>query len=272
MIINSGVTVGNGVTITGEYLPVTANLQLFLDAGNTSSISSSTTTWTDISGNGRNFTFTSNLTYTSNGQASNVTMGTALGTGPASNSFGILSGASASDTYDYSYFILTGFSSLTTYNDMNVLYLPGYLGASNSDTSGLWFDFYDGAGSDKFEVYQAGLDYNDPAIYTSGDITGLFDKYYMYAFTNDGFDRYMYYSGNTGIPQLLTVNFGGPYNLQFGTYAAQMGYNFQGFGYGYRGRINCLLLYNRALTFDEIQQNFLAFGQRGLYGTTVAQT
>jgi hypothetical protein len=59
-----------GVTLTGTYvvdLPgiVTTNLSMFLDAGNASSYSGSGTAWTDLSGNSRNGTLTNGPTYTS---------------------------------------------------------------------------------------------------------------------------------------------------------------------------------------------------------------
>jgi len=60
----------SGVTLTGVYvvdLPdiVTANLSMFLDAGNSSSYPGSGTNWTDLSGNSRNGTLTNGPTYSS---------------------------------------------------------------------------------------------------------------------------------------------------------------------------------------------------------------
>ena len=60
----------SGVTLTGTYvvdLPgiVTTNLSMFLDAGNASSYPGSGTDWTDLSGNSRNGTLTNGPTYTS---------------------------------------------------------------------------------------------------------------------------------------------------------------------------------------------------------------
>jgi hypothetical protein len=59
-----------GVTLTGTYITdvpsvVTANLSMFLDAGNSSSYPGSGTTWTDLSGNSRNGTLTNGPTYSS---------------------------------------------------------------------------------------------------------------------------------------------------------------------------------------------------------------
>ena len=60
----------SGVTLTGTYvvdLPgiVTTNLSMFLDAGNAASYPGSGTAWTDLSGNSRNGTLTNGPTYTS---------------------------------------------------------------------------------------------------------------------------------------------------------------------------------------------------------------
>jgi hypothetical protein len=65
MIIGGGITIGPGITITRELSVVTTGLQLYLDAGQAASYSGSGTTWTDLSGNGRNGTLTNGPTYSS---------------------------------------------------------------------------------------------------------------------------------------------------------------------------------------------------------------
>ena len=67
---------------------VTDGLVLALDAGNTKSYPGSGTTWTDLSGNGRNFTWVSTPTFTGGSRPYFSTLGNRC-TGPASNSFGI---------------------------------------------------------------------------------------------------------------------------------------------------------------------------------------
>lgn len=67
MIIESGITIGDGITIVGRSV-LTTGLQLYLDAGNASSYPGTGTTWTDLSGNSRNGTLTGGPTYsTANG-------------------------------------------------------------------------------------------------------------------------------------------------------------------------------------------------------------
>lgn len=88
-VIASGITIGAGVTIAATPSLPTANLALRLDATESSSYSGSGTTWTDISGNGRNFTWQSAPSYTSAGNSSYFSTLNNLAVGPASNSFGI---------------------------------------------------------------------------------------------------------------------------------------------------------------------------------------
>jgi hypothetical protein len=90
MTVNiSGATIAGGVNL-GDYVPVvTGGLQLLLDAGNTSSYSGTGTTWNDISGNGKNFSWTTTPSFTSAGTASYFSTSNLTANGPASNSFGV---------------------------------------------------------------------------------------------------------------------------------------------------------------------------------------
>ena len=62
--ITDGITITGGITINGSPT-VTAGLVLNLDAGNAASYPGSGTAWTDLSGNGRNGTLTGGPTYSS---------------------------------------------------------------------------------------------------------------------------------------------------------------------------------------------------------------
>ena len=72
-----------------------SGLQLCLDAGNSKSSPGSGTTWADVSGNGRDFTWGTAPTYNAAGTVSgyrvpkNISADAEEATGPASNSFGI---------------------------------------------------------------------------------------------------------------------------------------------------------------------------------------
>jgi hypothetical protein len=67
MIIGGGITIGPGITLTGDNAVsvVTTGLQLYLDAGQAASYPGTGTAWTDLTVNGRNGTLTNGPTYSS---------------------------------------------------------------------------------------------------------------------------------------------------------------------------------------------------------------
>ena len=71
-----------------------SNLQLLLDASNPKSYPGTGTTWYDLSGNNRNFTWngTNGVQYTKSGAKSYFSTNGTRAQGPASNSFGINNG------------------------------------------------------------------------------------------------------------------------------------------------------------------------------------
>ena len=77
--IGPGITIGPGVTITNTPGPdiVLTGLQVYIDAGQTSSYPGSGTAWNDISGNGNNGTLVNSPTFTSAGEASYFSFGSA---------------------------------------------------------------------------------------------------------------------------------------------------------------------------------------------------
>jgi hypothetical protein len=78
MIIGGGITIGPGITLTGDNAVsvVTTGLQLYLDAGQAASYSGTGTTWTDLTVNGRNGTLTNGPTYSATNGGSIVFDGT----------------------------------------------------------------------------------------------------------------------------------------------------------------------------------------------------
>lgn len=82
------------MAVNYNTVPYTTNLQLLLDASNSRSYPGSGTTWYDISGNNRNFTWngTGGAVYTSAGQRSYFSTSGTRAQGPNSNSFGINNG------------------------------------------------------------------------------------------------------------------------------------------------------------------------------------
>lgn len=78
-----------GLGLTTSTLPIPRiGLSVYLDASNTSSYSGSGNTWNDLSGYGRNFTWSS-ASWTSSGNLSYFNTSGRVCTGPASNNFGI---------------------------------------------------------------------------------------------------------------------------------------------------------------------------------------
>ena len=67
LVIESGITIGGGISITpvGVSQIVQSGLQLYLDAGNAASYPGSGTAWTDLSVAGRSGTLTNGPTYSS---------------------------------------------------------------------------------------------------------------------------------------------------------------------------------------------------------------
>jgi hypothetical protein len=63
--IGPGITVGAGIEISSEIVPVSAGLQLYLDAGNPASYPGSGSTWTDLVA-AKAFTLYNSPTYSSN--------------------------------------------------------------------------------------------------------------------------------------------------------------------------------------------------------------
>ena len=68
---------------------IESGLVLNLDAANLKSYPGSGNTWTDLSGNGKNFTWSSTPSFTSDGGASCFNTLNLYASGPASNSFGV---------------------------------------------------------------------------------------------------------------------------------------------------------------------------------------
>jgi hypothetical protein len=84
---------------------ITNGLSVYLDATNSASYSGSGSTWIDLSGNGRNFTWVSTPTFTSGTPSYFTTLGNRC-QGPASNSFGI------DNTSGYTIFLIMKQNSL----------------------------------------------------------------------------------------------------------------------------------------------------------------
>jgi hypothetical protein len=205
-------------------------LQLYLDANNLSSYSGSGTTWNDISGNNRNFTWTSSPSYNSSGIKYFNTLGYGAN-GPASNSFGI------NNTSGYTFLF-------TMYQ--NALYTTGAFKwySSNAGTRGIfahatWSDaniYWDQGG-----CCGADTRTNVGLSNSTGNwhVIGLRCNY-------AGTSRTIWDNGT-----ILTTNASGIANINLSATAANVGYTDE-YGTSWNARIGQFAVYNRSLSDTEM--------------------
>jgi len=216
-----------------------SGLQLTLDASNSKSYGGSGTTWTDVSGNGRDFTFTATPTYNSSNAASSFD--TIRANGPNADTFGI--------TASSGYTII-----LVALQD------------SLQNESAFKFPMGDGAGTDARGIFAhcswgSGVVYFDTngststgsgggRVQTSGDGNFGTSDISHYAFTksSNGATQTIYKDGgsvsqgtNRGSAVTLSahpVTFGGDEQYQD----------------GWDAKMHYILVYNRELTATEVKQ------------------
>lgn len=227
---------------------VTNGLSLYLDANNTKSYPGSGTTWFDISGNNRNFTWVSTPTFTSGNQKYFNTLNNRC-TGPASNSFGI------NDTSGYTIVVIMLQNTLTAASAFK-FYKDGSSAASRAIFSHLtWSD-----GNIYFD--QGGCCGGDTRTFVSagGDTT---TNWGMYSLTRQasGSTRKIYKNAN-----LLATNTAAAANISLNSVAVDLGSSdeYGGNASVWNARLGGFMVYNRELTDSEVQQNFNAL--RGRFG------
>jgi len=212
---------------------VTTGLQLYIDAGQTASYSGSGTAWNDISGNGRNGTLVGSPTFTSAG---------------ASSYFSFGSGASQRTSFTYQTPVQTAATAFTwsiwaypTANSDSYV-LMGYRGTTP-------LQFYK-LTTQKFEMYPAEV-FQLFTLNVWQNICVIYDG------TQSGTANMKMYVNGTQVglrdadqpdlsPSAMPFYVGG--DPIAGEYAT--------------ARISQVLVYNRALTTDEISQNYNAVRDR----------
>jgi hypothetical protein len=221
---------------------VLSGLTLCLDAGNTKSYPGSGTTWTDLSGKGKNFTWVSAPTFTSNGSLSYFsTLGNRC-TGPASNSFGI------DNTSGYTLFLVS---------------------KQNALAQSTAFKFYNAGGRGIF----AHCTWSDDIVYFDQGAGGVGDTRTSVAsggsqtwniwtfrrFTNSS-TRSISKNGST-----LTTNTATAADINLTSTGADLGGSdeYGGNSSAWNAQLNSFIVYNRGLSDNEITQNFNAL--RGRY-------
>lgn len=122
-----------------------SGMQLNLDASNSKSSPGSGTTWTDVSGNGRDFTWSSAPTYNTRpvvgGYQQPDSIDSAMCSGPASDSFGITSSTGASFVFYCTNDALTAKSAFKWYmGDGGGTDARGYFAHIPWNNSKIYFD------------------------------------------------------------------------------------------------------------------------------------
>jgi hypothetical protein len=220
----------------GVTIP-TSNLQLLLDASNSKSYPGSGTTWFDISGNNRNFTWSS-VSYTAAGSASYFSTNTRTCTGPASNSFGINNG--------------TGYTIITVFNTQT---FDGQSGFKWSGDVGNTRGFFLHPGWSNYTLYwdQGGCcDANQRLQVTYDDPT--LRNFQIWAFRSRLYDRHQF---KNGISQASSSTYAA--NINLNSTAASVA---NSEGTNWDGRLAYFALYNTGLDDSSIFEIYSALRGR----------
>jgi hypothetical protein len=219
---------------------VTSGLTLNLDAGNPYSynpLNTGSTTWTDISGNGKNGTLTNGTYYSGgtivfDGTNDYVSLSTSgLISGWSALTYNVWVNVSQNPSYIFPGFI----STYTTAVALNTSV------GSWETGRGLWYEVDTVNGN--YESGSPGL--NTFSLNTWFNVCMVYDGTNVYAYYNNSLDKQFSASG-----VLKTIS------------DIRIGNTFQ---YGFlNGKIAVAQIYNRALSASEVQQNFNAL--RGRYG------
>lgn len=221
---------------------VTSNLMLQLDAANTLSYPGSGTTWSDLSGNGKNYTLTNGPTY-------------------SSTNGGVIIFAGASSQYATSATTLFNSTTFNTYT-MSIWVYP--TGAGNivqvdgqqTPNSGYHYSAIEisAAGVIKFGQWTG-------AMTTIATSTQALNVWYNLVITYTGTTATAYVNGTS--VGTATIGWSSP---GANTFMALMSTDTTNMGTGgyVSGRIGVFMVYNRGLSATEVSQNFSAL--RGRYG------
>jgi len=228
---------------------VTSGLVLALDAANTSSYPGSGTTWFDISGNGRNFTWISTPTFTSNGSASYFsTLGNRC-TGPASNSFGI------DNTSGYTIFLVSKQNALAQSSAFkfygSVALNRGIFSHCTWDDNVIYFD-------------QGGCCSSSQRTQIASGGANTWNIWAFRRLSNSS-ERSIIKNGTT-----LTTNTAGAANIDLNSTGVDLGSSdeYGGNSSTWNAQLNSFIVYNRGLSDGEITQNYNALAGRYGLATT----
>ena len=213
---------------------VTSGLKLVLDATNSKSYPGTGTTWYDLSGAGRNFTWNS-VSWDSSGFFN--TSGR-VATGPASNSFGI----------DNS----SGYTIFTVF-------------MTNAGSQNALFKFFGDGGATRGIFVHPGWT-NETLYFDQGGccnanqrtnvyVPGLYGSWSIAAFRSTVTQRNIFRNG-----ALIESNLTSAANISLNSTGAQL--NPSDEGYNWDGKLAYFAAYNRGLSQDEYTQNYQALRTR----------
>ena len=220
--------------------PISDGLQLYLDAGQTASYPGSGTTWTDLSGNGKNYTLTNGPTY-------------------SSSNGGIITFAGASSQYATSATTLFNSTTFNTYT-MNLWAYP--TGAGNFVSVLGQATINTGYHYSAIEISAAGVIKFGQWIGSMATIatsTQSLNAWYNLVITYNGTTATAYVNGvSVGSTNIIWSSPGA------NTFMALMAIDTTNMGTGAyaSGSLGAFMVYNRGLTADEVTTNFNALRSR----------
>lgn len=224
---------------------VTSGLTMMLDAANTKSYPGSGTAWRDISGNGITGTLTNSPVYNTNNQ-------------------GYFSFSRASSQY-----VNIGTSAILQSLTSAITISAWCLFTSFPPTGVAGYNIYDSTYVGSVEqTYLSLNNFSGQALLSVGTFTGFASNEATYSYNNLAINKwYHIVGGYTGTAWVLYVNgrlvqstvAGGPTAVPSSLFTIASGNS----GY-FNGNMASIQVYNRALSADEVQQNFNAY--RGRYG------
>ena len=217
---------------------VTDGLKLYLDAQNVNSYPGTGTTWYDISGNSNHATFVNSPVYYANPTANMTFNGTnAYMTIARSSSMSPTAGITQEIWFKYD-------SSLTNIHFTGVQY-----GNSYGNSYGIW--------SETTNLIAA-VNISGTLNYFSSSVSFIINTWYHCVHTYDGTIQKLYLNGNL----LNSMSTSGSIAYDVNNTLVTIGSDFQGAGYNsgvswfLNGKLAQVRIYDRALSSDEINQNY----------------
>lgn len=220
----------------------TDGLVLALDAANTKSYPGSGTTWTDLSGNGRNFTWVSSPSFTGGSKPYFSTLGNRC-TGPASNSFGI------TNTSGYTIFLICEQNALVSTAAFKFyssgLYGRGIFSHCTWSDDVVYFD-------------QGGCCGSDTRTNVASGGSQTWNIWTFRRFTGSS-TRSISKNGTT-----LVTNTAAAVDINLSATGIDLGSSdeYGGNSSTWNAKLGGFIVYNRGLSDDEIQQNYNALKSR----------